>query len=370
MENQLRRRLPGGGSTPAHWETSQDGDLSLGALGLHTYLMSLPDKWDISSERIARARKEGRDAIRKWMRELEAKRLMAIERHRDEFGRIRTFTTVWAIPEPAFPQVTPGTDSQAPAIPAGHTGDGSTGAGETGTRSDRRPVDQAPKSSSSTDLTPDSSSPLSSEPVPPSSGVRDEQAEPEKSGSGDESPIDDPTQFVGAGLGVDAFTRPSPHPRVVPEPPSAACEAVLAGLDWHTWPQPTKTNESRLHGPVQGALNAGWTVGPLTAYANAAIRRATINPGTYLINALNPGELGRPPSGRNLNHRPSSPSTPNPEGWTPADPETAARLKQEAIKQASKGKGKHRDVKAPLIPWRTGKRPEPSTGETEHLVHV
>jgi len=40
--------------------------------------MSLPDKWDINSERIARARKEGRDTIRKWMRELETKGLIAL----------------------------------------------------------------------------------------------------------------------------------------------------------------------------------------------------------------------------------------------------------------------------------------------------
>ncbi len=78
QSNPLHKKLPGGGSTPAYWEVSQDGDLSLGALGLHTYLMSLPDKWDINSERIARARKEGRDTIRKWMRELETKGLIAL----------------------------------------------------------------------------------------------------------------------------------------------------------------------------------------------------------------------------------------------------------------------------------------------------
>lgn len=77
---------------------SQNRSISFRALGLHTYLRSLPAKWNISSDRIAEDGVEGRDAIRKAMQELERAGLLRYVRTRTPQGTMRTDTLVYAKP--------------------------------------------------------------------------------------------------------------------------------------------------------------------------------------------------------------------------------------------------------------------------------
>lgn len=115
----LRKILPEHNYTPSYWSVSQNHSLSLRALGLHTYLMSLPEDWDISSIRISNDRAEGRDAVRKAMKELEIAGLLEHTKINTDKGHLKTLTHVYALPKQpvenltAKPQVTPGTENQA-----------------------------------------------------------------------------------------------------------------------------------------------------------------------------------------------------------------------------------------------------------------
>jgi hypothetical protein len=69
-----RRVRKGRGFESLRREMLQDIQISFKAQGILTYLLSLPDTWKTNSERLGAARpgKEGRDAIRSGLRELEA----------------------------------------------------------------------------------------------------------------------------------------------------------------------------------------------------------------------------------------------------------------------------------------------------------
>jgi len=117
----LKKIIPEPEWTPSFWKVSQLPSLSLRALGLHTYLMSLPEGWDISSDRISRQRKEGRDAVRNALNELKEAGLFESKKYQGEDGKIRTTTEVRAIPgagatsgNNAKAQVKPATENQAP----------------------------------------------------------------------------------------------------------------------------------------------------------------------------------------------------------------------------------------------------------------
>ena len=95
----LRKVLPEQGWTPSYWGVSQDRTLSFRALGLHTYLMSMPEGWRISSDRVAAAAKEGRDAIQTALRELETAGLYEVVRTRGTGGKFITYGVVYAVPK-------------------------------------------------------------------------------------------------------------------------------------------------------------------------------------------------------------------------------------------------------------------------------
>lgn len=69
-------------------EHLRNPDLSLKAKGLLSQMLSLPEDWDYSLEGLSRINKEGIDAIRTAIRELE--RFGYLERHRvrDELGKL------------------------------------------------------------------------------------------------------------------------------------------------------------------------------------------------------------------------------------------------------------------------------------------
>lgn len=99
----LRKVLPEMGWTPSYWSVSQLAEMSFKALGMHTYLMSRPDGWIISGDRIARERKEGRSSVQATLRELESFDLLERSTIQDEAGKITTRTTVFAVPRVGKP---------------------------------------------------------------------------------------------------------------------------------------------------------------------------------------------------------------------------------------------------------------------------
>jgi hypothetical protein len=98
----------------------QDERLSYRARGLLTSLLSRPPEWTARSDQLAdESPREGRDAIRAALRELEEVGYIVRRRERDEQGRVRTVTDVYDVPQ-------------------GQTGDGLPGAGDPGSESTRR----------------------------------------------------------------------------------------------------------------------------------------------------------------------------------------------------------------------------------------
>jgi hypothetical protein len=76
-------------------ETIRDQVLSYRARGLLSYLLSMPDDWVTSTERLQGACTEGRDAIRAAIKELEAAGYMVLEKTQDARGRWSSRWTVY-----------------------------------------------------------------------------------------------------------------------------------------------------------------------------------------------------------------------------------------------------------------------------------
>lgn len=76
----------------------RDRRLSFKARGLLIYLLSMPDNWAVSADRIAQTGPDKRDAIRAALKELETAGYVARERHADRRGRWTTRTYVYDQP--------------------------------------------------------------------------------------------------------------------------------------------------------------------------------------------------------------------------------------------------------------------------------
>jgi hypothetical protein len=84
----------------------QDDRLSFRARGLLAYLLSLPDGWQTDSTKLARVAREGRDAIRAALRELEQCGYLIRTRVTDPTtGTWSTEMVVRDTPEDGFPGV-------------------------------------------------------------------------------------------------------------------------------------------------------------------------------------------------------------------------------------------------------------------------
>jgi hypothetical protein len=68
-----------------------DVTLSLKAKGMLTYLLSLPDDWQIYEDEIVRHHKDGKDSIKSAIKELITSGYIIRERKRDDLGRLRAY---------------------------------------------------------------------------------------------------------------------------------------------------------------------------------------------------------------------------------------------------------------------------------------
>lgn len=75
-------------------------ELSWRALGILGYLLSLPDDWRTSADKIASLHKEGRDAVRKAMTELEDVGYLVRNRSRNDRGQWMNSHIVYETPQP------------------------------------------------------------------------------------------------------------------------------------------------------------------------------------------------------------------------------------------------------------------------------
>jgi hypothetical protein len=79
-------------------ETVNDERLSFRARGVLLWLLDKPDDWHCTSEQLARAATEGRDAIRAALGELEALHYLRREKTQDRRGQWSTTVTVYESP--------------------------------------------------------------------------------------------------------------------------------------------------------------------------------------------------------------------------------------------------------------------------------
>lgn len=99
-------------------ETLRDSRLSFRARGVLAYLLSMPDNWQTSSDRLAKETTEGRDAIRAALRELQSAGYIARHRSQGDDGRWKSELIVWDHPDDtARPVVKPVEKSESYPLP-------------------------------------------------------------------------------------------------------------------------------------------------------------------------------------------------------------------------------------------------------------
>lgn len=77
----------------------RDSSLSYRARGILAAILSQPDNWQTSSERLARQGKEGRDSIRAALQELETAGYIRRVRQQNSEGRFETITFIFDSPQ-------------------------------------------------------------------------------------------------------------------------------------------------------------------------------------------------------------------------------------------------------------------------------
>lgn len=79
----------------------RDNRLSWKARGLLAYLLSMPDNWRTNSAQLAGVGRDGREAVRTGLAELEAAGYLARRRNQDSAGHWSTVTYVYDTPQDA-----------------------------------------------------------------------------------------------------------------------------------------------------------------------------------------------------------------------------------------------------------------------------
>ena len=104
-------------------ETIRDSALSWKARGLLTYLLDMPDGWDVRSEFLANEGPDGKDAVQTGLKELRTHGYYRLERRRLRDGTLLMGT---AISEVAVPEwVAENTEFEGKAVPVHEQVDGS-----------------------------------------------------------------------------------------------------------------------------------------------------------------------------------------------------------------------------------------------------
>ena len=81
----------------------RDPDLSLRGKGMLTLLLSLPEDWQYSIAGLSSITKEGEDAVRSALKELEWRGYLERQRRRDELGMLREMEfTIYEQPKGTF----------------------------------------------------------------------------------------------------------------------------------------------------------------------------------------------------------------------------------------------------------------------------
>jgi hypothetical protein len=94
----IRSARPEAHFTQIRNEVLRDQRLSFKARGVLAYVLSMPDNWRSTAEDIASQGKEGRDAIRTALKELEELGYVQRRKVRGPDGRIATVTTIFDVP--------------------------------------------------------------------------------------------------------------------------------------------------------------------------------------------------------------------------------------------------------------------------------
>lgn len=113
----VRAKRPDSGFTIVDNDVIRDERISWRARGILIGILSRPDNWRTDSTQLASEGREGREAVRAALRELEACGYLVRTKECGENGRWVTITTVYDTPQ---------------GITAGHTEDGFPGAGSPG----------------------------------------------------------------------------------------------------------------------------------------------------------------------------------------------------------------------------------------------
>jgi hypothetical protein len=282
------RKFNNSGSVTIPWKTTQDERLSFTARGVLSYVLSLPDGWQCSIERIAahckaKVKGSGREAVTSAMRELEDAGYRRVVDERDAGGRVRRWAEFAFAPVPEWAEVAAAerykrshkTGGKCAPVADDHTSDDRT----SGTRSMVRPGE-----------TPGGTGPQ--EPAP-----RQARAVRESTREGD-------THNAREDV-VDSSAPPADG--VCEEPPSFKDDGARAVIGWEVTPEQVRVGDLILTATVHpdvahlisaedrerlaaraGALLArGWSRQLVERTLNRRTNAATLAPTVIVERALN-----------------------------------------------------------------------------------
>lgn len=292
------------GWVPIANATAQNRGLSWRAKGLLLELMSYPDGYNLTFERLMKMAKasgsadvEGRDAMRRAMQELERKGYLSHQRVAAEGPSKQRWRTETAVCDlPGLNDDPGGTGFQYPqdSVPPDFS-----------TTKDQEVINNTVGNKTSCNKTRSKQEETASSSWPPPSKPR---AEATNGGGGGLSFDPDQDQDAAPGTPVrQGPTRvgPSAQQGVAVAPPSGAqqqAEPLVAALDYRGR-APGNKQRAKLLNLVAAALAAGWSEQDLKTYLNlggAAVNSAA----AVYVHRLDPGELPDPQSFREATRRP------------------------------------------------------------------